>query len=269
MSHDGNAAGKVVIVTGASSGIGEATARRLARDGMRVTLAARRQDELERVAGEIEAGGGQTLIAPTDVRDRAAIRRMVQATLDRWGRVDVLINNAGLGYSARVVDLDPEQLRDQVDVNLVAVIECAQAVLPAMMQKKSGHIINVASIAGLVGLPGSSVYSATKFGVVGFSDALRREVRKYGIQVTALCPGFVGTNFSSWHRQVLERQMKGERVLGFMRAEYVADRIADDIVRHPRHRAIIPPGWGMLVGVAQAFPWLTDPVLSRYVEQDE
>ena len=97
----------VAIVTGASSGIGEATARRLARDGMRVTLAARRQDELERVAGEIEAGGGQALVAPTDVRDRAAIHRMVQATLDTWGRVDVLINNAGLGYSARVVEPRP------------------------------------------------------------------------------------------------------------------------------------------------------------------
>ena len=98
--------------------------------------------------------GGKVLIAPTDVRDRAAIHRMVQATLDAWGHVDVLINNAGLGYSARVVDLDPDQLRDQVGVNLVAVIECAQAVLPAMMKHKSGHIINVASIAGLIGLPG-------------------------------------------------------------------------------------------------------------------
>ena len=258
----------VAIVTGASSGIGEATARRLARDGMRVTLAARRQDELERVAGEIEAGGGQALVAPTDVRDRAAIHRMVQATLDAWGRVDVLINNAGLGYSARVVDLDPDQLRDQVDVNLVAVIECAQAVLPAMMQHKSGHIVNVASIAGLVGLPGSSVYSATKSAVISFSDALRREVREHGIQVTALCPGFVATNFSPRLKKISEGRPDAQRLPGVMQADYVADRIAS-LIRHPRRRLIIPPGWGLLVAVAQAFPRLSDAVLSRYVEQGE
>jgi short-subunit dehydrogenase len=256
------------IVTGASSGIGEATARRLAREGMRVTLAARRQDELERVAGEIEAGGGQALIAPTDVRDRAAIRRMVQTTLDRWGRVDVLINNAGLGYSARVVDLDPDQLRAQVSVNLVAVIECAQAVLPAMMQKKSGHIINVASIAGLVGLPGSSVYSATKSAVISFSDALRREMRTSGIQVTALCPGFVATNFSPRLKKIAEGRPDAQRLPGVMQADYVADRIAG-LIRHPRRRLIIPPGWGLLAAFAQAFPQLTDLVLSRYVEQGE
>jgi short-subunit dehydrogenase len=256
------------IVTGASSGIGEATARRLARDGMRMTLAARRQDELERVAREIEAGGGQALVAPTDVRDRAAIHRMVQATLDRWGRVDVLINNAGLGYSARVVDLDPEQLRAQVSVNLVAVIECAQAVLPAMMQQKSGHIINVASIAGFIGLPGSSVYSATKSAVISFSDALRREVRTSGIQVMALCPGFVATNFSPRLKKIAEGRPDAQRLPGVMQAEYVAGRIAE-IIRRPRRQVIIPPGWGVLVAVAQAFPWLTDFVLSQYVKQDE
>jgi len=270
MNSGDHRAAPVAIVTGASSGIGEATARRLARDGTRVTLAARRQDELERVAGEIEAGGGQALVAPTDVRDRAAIHRMVQATLDTWGRVDVLINNAGLGYSAQVVDLDPDQLRDQVDVNLVAVIECAQAVLPAMMQRKSGHIINVASIAGLVGLPGSSVYSATKSAVISFSDALRREVRdaKRGIQVTALCPGFVATNFSPRLKKIAEGRPDAQRMPGVMQADYVADRIAS-LIRHPRRRLIIPPGWGLLAAIAQAFPWLADAVLSRYVEQDE
>jgi len=258
----------VAIVTGASSGIGEATARRLARDGMRVTLAARRQDELERVAGEIEAGGGQALVAPTDVRDRAAIHRMVKITLDTWGRVDVLINNAGLGYSAHVVNLNPDQLRAQVDVNLVAVIECAQAVLPAMMQRKSGHIINVASIAGLVGLPGSSVYSATKSAVISFSDALRREVRTSGIQVMALCPGFVATNFSPRLKKIAEGRPDAQRLPGVMQADYVAGRIAN-LIRHPRRRLIIPLGWGLLAAAAQAFPWLTDFVLSRYVEQDE
>jgi short-subunit dehydrogenase len=200
---------------------------------------------------------------PTDVCDNAAIRYMVQATLDKWGRVDVLVNNAGLGYNGHVVKLDPDQLREQVAVNLVAVIECAQAVLPAMMQRKSGHIINVASIAGLVGVPGSSVYSATKFAVNGFSDALRREVGRYGVRVTALCPGFVATNFSPRLRQIAEDQPGAQRLPGVMRADYVAKRIAW-LIRHPRRRLIIPPGWGTLAATAQAFPWLTDIVLSRF-----
>ena len=254
----------VAIITGASSGIGEATARRLVREGMCVTLAARRQDELERVAREIQANGGQMLIVPTDVRDRAAIQRMVQATLDQWGRVDVLVNNAGLGYSNRVISLDPGQLREQVAVNLVAVIECVQAVLPAMIRQSSGRIINVASIAGLVGLPGSSVYSATKAAVISFSESLRREVSRQGIHVTAVCPGFVATNFAPRLKQIAS---SGKRVPGVMRAEYVADRIAW-LIRHPRRRLIIPPGWGSLAAIAQTFPWLTDWVLSRYAGND-
>jgi NADP-dependent 3-hydroxy acid dehydrogenase YdfG len=259
---------RVAIITGASSGIGEATARRLAHDGICVTVAARRREELERVAKEIKAAGGQALAAPTDVRDRAAIHRMVEATLTEWGRVDVLVNNAGLDYGNRVVNLDPNQLREEVDVNLIAVVECAQAVLPAMMQQKSGHIINVASIAGLVGLPGSSVYCATKFAVVGFSDALRREVLRYGIHVTAFCPGFVATKFSPRLKQISEGRPDRERLPGVMRVDYVADCIAG-IIWHPRRRVIIPLGWGMLAWIAQAFPWLTDFVLSRYVEQAE
>jgi short-subunit dehydrogenase len=267
---------KVVIVTGASSGIGEATARRLARDGMRVTLAARRADELARVAREIAAAGGQALATPTDVRERSAIGRMVSATLDRWGRVDVLVNNAGLGYSSRVADLDPAQLREQVDVNVVAVIECAQAVLPAMIAQRSGHIINVASIAGLIGLPGSTVYCATKFAVVGFSDGLRREVRGQGIRVSALCPGFVATNFSPRLRQIAEaqaghtevatvREGRPERLPGVMKASYVADRIAGIIAR-PQRRLVVPRGWGLLAWVGQAFPWLTDAALQRFID---
>jgi short-subunit dehydrogenase len=254
---------KIAIITGASSGIGEATARRLARDGMNVTLAARRQHELERVAGEIQASGGRALVVPTDVRDRAAIHRMVQATLDKWGRIDVLLNNAGIGYSKRVVNLDPDQVRAQVDVNLVAVIECAQAVLPAMLKQKSGHIINVASIAGLIGLPGSSTYSATKSAVISFSDALRREVRTSGIHVTALCPGFVATSFSPRLKKIAEGRPDAQRLPGVMKAEYVADRIAD-IIQRPRRRVIIPPGWGLLAAIGQAFPWLTDLVVGRF-----
>lgn len=253
---------KVAIVTGASSGIGEATARRLARDGMCVTLAARRREELERVAAAI---GDETraLVVPTDVRDRAAIQHMVQATLDRWRRVDVLVNNAGLSYPRRVIDLDPDQVCEQIDVNLIAVIDCVQAVLPAMLRQSSGHIINVASLAGLIGIPGASIYCATKSAITSFSDALRREVQDSGIRVTVLSPGFVATNFSPRLRRAAEKLANGQRVRGVMCSDVVAERVAR-LLRHPRRHDILPTSWRPLIAFLRAFPGLADVVLNRY-----
>jgi 3-oxoacyl-[acyl-carrier protein] reductase len=254
---------RVAIVTGASSGIGEATALRLARDGWRVSLAARRADALDRVAGQITTGGGAALPVPTDVRDRAAIGRMLDATLERWGRVDLLVNNAGLSYDTILTRMDPDLLRDEVSTNLVAVIECARAVLPAMIAQRSGHIINVASLAGLVGLPTGSVYSATKFGVVGFSEALGREARRKGVHVTALCPGFVATPFSPDLQAIAEGRKPDRPHPGTMPVGYVADRIAW-LARHPRRLDIIPRSWRMLVIIARVLPGLADFGLARF-----
>ena len=255
--------GKVAIVTGASSGIGEATALRLAKEGLRVTLAARRADALAHVGGQIAAAGGQALAVPTDVRDRAAIQRMLEATLERSGRVDLLVNNAGLSYDTLLTRFDPDRLRDEVSTNLVAVIECARAVLPPMIAQRSGHIINVASLAGLVGLPTGSVYSATKFGVVGFSEALGREVRRKGIHVTAFCPGFVATPFSPELQAIAEGRRPSHARPGVMPVGYVAGRIAW-LARHPRRLDIIPRSWRILVIAARAWPGLVDLALARF-----
>lgn len=254
---------RVAIITGASSGIGEATARRLAADGLAVALAARRADRLAQLAAEIEAVGGQALDVPTDVRETPALAALVQATLDRWGRVDVLINNAGLSYDTTLRHMEPARLREEVGVNLIGVMECARAVLPTMYAQRSGHIVNVASIAGLIGLPGGSIYSATKFGVVGFSEALGREVARHSIHVTAFCPGFVATPFSPDLQAIAEGRQPAHLRPGAMTADYVAGRIAR-LLRHPRRRDIIPPGAGLLVALAQRFPWFTDFVLARF-----
>ena len=165
---------KVVIITGASSGIGAATAKRLARDGMKLTLAARREDRLKEVAAEVESLGGEALIVVADIRHNEDIQKIIQVTLDRWGRIDVLLNNAGMGNDKSLSDTSIEKLRAEIHLNLISVIEFSQAVIPVMLKQKSGHIINVASIAGLIGLPGSTIYCATKFGVNGFSDSLHR-----------------------------------------------------------------------------------------------
>ena len=255
---------KVVLITGASSGIGAAVARRLARDGMRLTLAARRLDRLEQVAADVESLGGEALVVETDVRNRDDLQRMVQATLDRWGRIDVLLNNAGINPDKPLIRSRPGNIRDEIHINLTAVIECAQVVLPVMLRQKSGHIINVASLAGLIATPGSTIYSATKFGVNGFSDALRRELRGSGISVSAFCPGYTPTEISPELKAIAEGQPDAPRVPRLMPVSYVADQIAR-LVRHPRLRVIIPPSWKFLVVIAFLFPGLADALVYLFM----
>jgi short-subunit dehydrogenase len=253
----------VIIITGASSGIGAAAARRFARDGLCLTLAARRVDRLQGIAGDVEKLGGEALSVQTDVTDRADINRMVQSTLDRWGRVDVLLNNAGLSFDEPLADLEPDKIRAEVQVNLIAVIECAQAVLPVMLRQKSGHIINVASIEGLIATPGSSVYCATKFGVFGFSDALRRQLRGTGIHVSAFCPGYTPSELTPRLKAIVEGRPNAIHHPGLMPTEYVADQIAR-LVRHPRRLVILPRSWSVLVLVAFLFPGVADKLVSKF-----
>jgi short-subunit dehydrogenase len=198
-----------------------------------------------------------------DVTDHAAIQEMVNKTVAEYGRIDVLVNNAGLGFSADVKDIDPSRLRLQVAVNLVGLIECAQAALRPMLEQGSGHIINVSSLAGVVGAPGSSVYSATKFGVVGFSDSLRREVRKHGVRVTTFCPGFVATNFSPRLKKILRGAQDAPHLPGVMSVDYVA-RVVAGIIRHPRRVVYVPIGFSTLVRFGRAFPGLVDWGADRF-----
>ena len=254
---------KVVIITGASSGIGAAVARRLARDGFCLTLAARRLERLEQVASEVKALGGEALIVQTDVCKREEIQRMVDTTLDRWGHIDVMLSNAGIGNGKPLIQMTQEKIQDTVKTNLVAVIECAQVVLPVMLQQKSGHIINVASIAGLIGVPTSTVYGATKFGIVGFSDALRRELDGTGIRVSAFCPGFTPTEIDPELKAVAE-EPGAPHPPGLMPVSYVADQIAH-LIYHPRRRVVVPYSWNFLVFIATFFPGFADTVIRIFI----
>jgi len=254
---------KVVLITGASSGIGAGVARRLAKEGAKVVLTARRKELLDSLAQEITAQGGQALALQVDVTDNHAIKEMVNETVAKYGRLDVLVNNAGLGFSSDVKDIDPARLRLQVAVNLVALIECAQAALRPMVAQGSGLIINVASLAGLVGAPGSSVYSATKFGVIGFSDSLRREVHKQGVRVTTFCPGFVATDFSPRLKKISMGAPDAPYLPGVMSVEYVAGVIAG-IIRRPRRLVLVPFAFSTLVQLARAFPGIVDWASDRF-----
>jgi len=253
----------VIIITGASSGIGAATARRLARENLCLTLAARRADRLQDVARDVGELGSEALIVPTDVTNRADLHHMVKATLDRWGRIDVLLNDAGISYDEPLVDLEPDKIRMEVQVNLLALIECTQAVLPVMLEQKSGHIINVASIEGLVATPGSSVYCATKFGVFGFSDSLRRQLRGSGVHVSALCPGYTPSEITPRLKAHVEGRPDAPHHPGLMPTSYVADQIAR-LVRHPRRMVVLPHSWSVLVLVAFLFPGVADALVSKF-----
>jgi short-subunit dehydrogenase len=253
----------VMIITGASSGIGAAAARRFARERMCLTLAARREDRLQGVAREVENLGSEALILPTDVTSQSDIHRMVQSTMDRWGRVDVLLNNAGVSYDAPLVDLDSGKIRTEVQVNLVAVIECTQAVLPGMLRQKSGHIINVASLEGLIATPGSGVYCATKFGVFGFSDSLRRQLRGSGIHISAFCPGYTPSELTPRLKAHVDGRLDAPHHPGLMPTDYVADQIAR-LARHPRRLVVLPRSWSVLVLVAFLFPGLADVLVSKF-----
>ncbi|MBI1855140.1 MAG: SDR family oxidoreductase, partial [Chloroflexi bacterium] len=181
---------KVVIITGASSGFGEDAAILFARQGCKVVLAARRIERLQVLAEKIQKEGGEAVAIPVDVTDRNEIQVMVESAIDLYGQVDILFNNAGFGRLDWLENLDPARdIETQMDVNLLGLAQVTRAVLPHMLERKSGHIINMSSVAGWIAAPLYTIYSATKFGVRGFTDSLRREVAPFGIHVSGIYPG--------------------------------------------------------------------------------
>jgi NADP-dependent 3-hydroxy acid dehydrogenase YdfG len=183
--------GKVAAITGASSGIGEATTLALVAEGAKVSLAARREDRIAALAKRVNAG--RALAVQTDVTDEDQARAFIQRTKDELGRLDFLINNAGVMLLGPVAGADTEHWRRMIEVNLLGLLYCTHAALPIMGEQGSGHIVNVSSVAGRSANMGSAVYNMTKFGVNGFSEGLRQEVLHAGVRVTIVEPGFVDT----------------------------------------------------------------------------
>lgn len=182
---------KVVVITGASSGLGEATARRLAREGAKLVLGARRLERLQTLAGELSLG--DEAVVQTDVTDYEQVRHLVDHAVQTHGRVDAIINNAGLMPLSPLEALKVEDWDRTIDVNLKGVLYGIAAVLPHMKEQQGGHVINVSSVAGHTVNPGGAVYSATKYGVRVISEALRQEVKPYNIRTTVISPGTVDT----------------------------------------------------------------------------
>jgi NADP-dependent 3-hydroxy acid dehydrogenase YdfG len=188
--------GKVALVTGASSGIGEATVLALAAEGAYVALAARRHERLEELARQIENNGGQAIPIIADVADEKQANDMVHTASGRWGRLDIVVNNAGLMLLGPIEGADTEDWRRMVSVNLLGLMYTTHATIPVMKARGGGHIVNVSSVAGRTARAGSGVYNATKWGVGAFSEALRQEVYQEHIRVTLIEPGAVATELT-------------------------------------------------------------------------
>ncbi|MBD2691168.1 SDR family NAD(P)-dependent oxidoreductase [Anabaena catenula] len=189
----GKLEGKVAIITGASSGIGKATAIALAAEGTKVVIAARRVDKLEAVAKYITDNGGQALPIVADITDEAQAKNLVQKANTEFGQVDILVNNAGVAFPGNIENADTSNWRKMIDVNVLGLMYTTHTVLPIFKAQKSGHIVNISSVAGRNARAGMGGYNVTKWGVNAFSEALRQEVHKDNIRVTIIEPGLVET----------------------------------------------------------------------------
>lgn len=188
--------GQVALVTGASSGIGEATALALAAEGALVALAARRVDRLEALTQRITDGGGEALALACDVADAKQVNAAVQAVQEKWGRLDMLVNNAGISVLGPVLGADTEEWRRIIGVNVLGLMYATHAALPLMKAQGGGHIINMSSLLGRIAQAGTGVYAATKWAVGAFSEALRQEAVSYKVRVTVIEPGLTTTEIN-------------------------------------------------------------------------
>jgi NADP-dependent 3-hydroxy acid dehydrogenase YdfG len=227
--------GKAVAITGASSGIGEATALALARAGASVALGARRKDRVDDLAARIEDDGGTAVALEVDVTDERAAHGFVEAAHERLGRLDTLINNAGVMLLGPVEQGEPGDWRTMVEVNVLGLLYCTAAALPLMRAQQSGDIVNISSVAGRFARAGSAVYNLTKFGVNAFSEGLRQEVTEGGIRVTVIEPGFVDTELQGHNRGEVLETIEGmrEQIGDVLRAQDIANGILYAVSQPP------------------------------------
>lgn len=222
-----NLKGKVVLITGASSGIGEATVMKLSNEGASVVLCSRGVEELNKLENKIEKAGGKVFVVETDVTKPDDFKNAVSETLEKYGSLDVLINNAGLMPLSYIEKLKTDEWEKMIDVNIKGVLNGVAAVLPTMQKQKSGHIINISSSAAHKYFPGGAVYCATKAAVKMFSDGLRQELApEYGIKVSSIEPGAVNTNlFDSITDDDIKEKLEGMESMTKLEAEDIANAI--------------------------------------------
>lgn len=229
--------GSNIVITGASSGIGRATALELARRGANLVLAARRETELATVAAECRESGVHCAVVPTDVASRKACNFLIQRATEELGTIDCLVNNAGFAIFDRMEKARPEDLEAMMKTNYMGAVHCTQAVLPQMLERRRGSIVNVGSISGIMGYAGMGGYCATKFALSGFTEALRDELIGRGVDVSLICPGTTDTPFFVTAER--GKMPTASRLVLAISPARVASSIASSI-ESPRYRKVLP-----------------------------
>jgi NADP-dependent 3-hydroxy acid dehydrogenase YdfG len=258
--------GKVAIVTGASSGIGEATAREFAKAGAITVLAARREERLKRLEREIEEMGGTALAVPTDLTDPDQITHLVQTTLETFGRIDVLANIAGWAIYDWLEELSAEELRRTYEVNIIGLAELTRQVIPTMKNQRSGIILNMSSYVSRISVPPLTVYASTKYAVEGLTDGLRRALAPWGISVVRIHPSSVsGTEFNQ--RVIRSGTVKYKPVpIGRISRERLARHIVG-LVERPRRALFISRIYEVPVLINKLFPEVVDAISAAWVRR--
>ena len=247
---------KVAIVTGASSGIGKETARLLWKNGAKVVLTARKIKKLELLSQELPG----SIPISADITQKDEIKNLMQKTVEQFGRIDILINNAGILLHKSIEESTEEEIRKVMEVNFFGAVRCIHDILPIMKKQKSGSILNVASIAGKIGLPNLGYYGSSKFALLGYSQALRQELKQYNIFVSVLCPGIV---YTPMNQELLENARKEGRKIRALTPEEVAVTILL-AVKKKKPEVIIPKFTRAFFWAHHFFPSLMETIVWRF-----
>lgn len=247
--------GKIVVITGASSGIGKESASEFAKLRASVVLVSRDKDKLEEVAKELSQYQTQILVCACDISQKDQVNQMSKQVLEKFGTVDVLVNNAGFGIYGNFNDLKAEGIESQMATNYLGMVYCTKTFLPKMLEQKSGHIVNVASVAASFGIPGMAGYCASKFAMLGFSESLYHELKGSGIGITVVSPIMVKTNF--FNHNSFNKMPRYTTALS-------ANTVAKAVVRaasSPRLEIVVPQFVRIAIWFKQTFPYLINPIV--------
>ncbi len=249
--------GKVVVITGASSGIGRESAINFAKLHASIVLVSRNRDRLEELAKDLSKFQTQVLVCVCDVSQNKQVTEMSRQVLERFGTVDVLVNNAGFGIYGNFNDLKPEEIESQMKTNYFGMIYCIKAFLPKMLKQKSGHIVNVASVAASFGIPAMAGYCASKFAMLGFSESLYHELKGSGVGITVVSPIMVKTNF--FDHNSFNKMPKYTIALSAVTVAKAVARAASS----PRLEIVTPQFIRLAIWFKQTFPYLTNPIIGE------
>ncbi|MGI0046258.1 MAG: SDR family NAD(P)-dependent oxidoreductase [Nitrosotalea sp.] len=255
--------GKVVVITGASSGIGKEAVLEFTKLHASIVLVARDKNKLDDITKELSKYQNQILVCACDVSQKDQVDEMSKKVIEKFGTVDILVNNAGFGIYGNLNSLKVEEIESQIETNYLGMVYCIKAFLSKMLEQKSGHIVNVASVAASFGIPGMAAYCASKFAMLGFSESLYHELKGSGVGVTVVSPIMVRTNF--FNHNSFSKMPRYTTALS-------ANTVAKAVVRaasSPRLEIVVPQVVRIAIWFKQTFPYLINPIVGRIFQRSK